>query len=104
MPSNVTEMFPTPGEGSKRRSRYQQYTIQSRDRVPPDGHVPARATSDDDTVWRWESPVCNADGEVMRYVRVNARTAEEAVAVASDRIDQDRTLGAAVRLRRAIET
>jgi hypothetical protein len=40
----------------------------------------------------------------MRYVRVNAETEEEAVVAATLRIDADRTLGKAVRIRRATQT
>jgi hypothetical protein len=104
MPSNVTELFPTSDEGPERRSRFQQHAIQTRNRVVSDSQVPARTTGDDGLVWRWEFPVCNSRGEVMRYVRVNARTEDEAVVLANGQIDKDRTLGDGIRLRYAIET
>ena len=104
-PNDAEMSSPAPERDSGRRqSGYQRLVIGSRDLVAADDDVRAESAVDGDVRWRWQFPVCSVDGQVMRYVRVNARTEQDAVAEANLRIDADRILGTAVRIRRATES
>lgn len=83
-------------------SDYQAYLLDGRLNVHA-SHSSVKPNYGDE-LWRWQFPVCDATGVTRRYVRVNAATEESAIALAAEKIDADRTLGKAVRVRRATET
>lgn len=103
-PDNANPFFSDPDDESAEWSRYEHLIIGDRDRALHDDQPGAEPANYGDVVWRWEFPVCNRDGRVMRHIRVNAVTEDQAALSASLRIDADRTLGRAVRVRRATET